>query len=70
MENKIKCDFNVHLDGNVNFQAVKHVLKLAEQNRVKAISLMEQDELNLYSYGGVLHRLIKVVKLKIIIQAS
>ena len=59
MENKIKCDFNVHLDGNVNFQAVRHVLTLAEQNGVKAISLMEQNKLSLYSHGGVLHRLIK-----------
>lgn len=59
MENKVKCDFNVHLDGNINFQAIRYVLQQAEQNNVKAISLLEQDELNLYSYGGILHRLLR-----------
>lgn len=59
MEEKVKCDFNVHLDGNVNFQAVKDVLYMAEKNGVKAISLLEQDSLSLYGYAGILHRLIK-----------
>ena len=59
MEGKVKCDFNVHLDGNVNFQAIKYVLHQAEANGVKAMSLLEQDSLSLYSHAGILHRYIK-----------
>ena len=56
---KIKCDFNVHLDNFVNYEAVKNVLIMAEKHEVKAISLMEHDALNLYKANGVLYNLIK-----------
>jgi adenosine deaminase len=33
---KVKSDLHVHLDFNINKQAVKNVLSLAEKNGVKA----------------------------------
>lgn len=61
---KVKSDLHVHLDFNINKQAVKHVLSLAEANGVKAICLLEHNELNLYKKGGVLQELIKTGELE------
>lgn len=56
---KVKSDLHIHLDNNINEKAVKHVLSLAEKNGVKAVCLLEHNELNLYKKGGVLASLIK-----------
>lgn len=56
---KLKSDLHVHLDHNINSEAVIHVLTKAEENGVKALSLLEHNELNLYKQNGVLEKLIK-----------
>lgn len=56
---KVKSDLHVHLDFNINKQAVKRVLEMAENNGVKAICMLEHNELNLYKKGGVLQDLCK-----------
>ena len=56
---KIKSDLHVHVDYNVNKEAIKTILEKAEANGVKAICMLEHNELNLYKKGGVLESLSK-----------
>ncbi len=56
----IKSDLNVHVDGYANNkEALIKILTLAEENGVKAISLLEQDALNLYKEKSVFCDMVK-----------
>ncbi len=55
---RVPADLHIHLDNNVTKERVIKILKQAEENGLKAISLLEHNNLNFYKRGGVLEELL------------
>lgn len=55
---KVPADLHIHLDNDVTKERVIKILKSAEENGLKAICLLEHNNINFYKRGGVLEELL------------
>lgn len=55
---RVPADLHIHLDNDVTKERVIKILKSAEENGVKAICLLEHNNINFYKRGGVLEELL------------
>ena len=55
---RVPADLHIHLDNDVTKERVIKILKSAEENGLKAICLLEHNNLEFYKRGGVLEELL------------
>lgn len=55
---RVPADLHVHVDNDVTKERVIKILKSAEENGLKAICMLEHNNINLYKRGGVLEELL------------
>ena len=54
---RVPADFHIHIDNDITKERVIKILKAAEENGLKAICLLEHNNINLYRRGSVLEEL-------------
>lgn len=55
---RVPADLHIHLDNDVTKERVIKILKSAEENGIKAICLLEHNNINFYKRGGILEELL------------
>ncbi len=55
---KVPADLHIHIDNNITKERVIKILKAAEENGLKAICILEHNNINLYKRGGILEELL------------